>query len=216
MEKKREEENRSDDARESNSQTPEAHSVSRAEPGVQAERASPERDTKSASSEADAISLIRGDREPSAIAHIVLYQPEIPQNTGNIGRTCVATGASLWIVRPAAFRLDDASLRRAGLDYWQYVDLHIVAHWAELRERLPESDRRRYWYFSRFAQRTLWDADPGRGDGLVFGSETSGLPSSLREGAGNRAVRLPTSNRVRSLNLATTVGVAVYDIVRRG
>ncbi len=151
----------------------------------------------------------------SRFAHVVLYQPEIPQNTGNIGRSCVATGASLWIVRPAAFRLDDRSLRRAGLDYWQHLDLHTVAHWEELRERLPETPARRYWYFSRFATRPLWEAELGRGDVLVFGSETSGLPPSIREAAGPRAVRLPTSEHVRSLNLATTVGVALYDLMRR-
>lgn len=145
----------------------------------------------------------------------MLYQPEIPQNTGNIGRTCVATGASLWIVQPAAFRLDDRSLRRAGLDYWQHLDLHTVANWAELREQLPENEQRRYWYFSRFATQTLWQAELAAGDVLVFGSETSGLPPSIRQAAGPRGVRLPTSEYVRSLNLATTVGVALYDIVRR-
>lgn len=145
----------------------------------------------------------------------MLYQPEIPQNTGNIGRTCVATGASLWIVRPAAFRLDDRSLRRAGLDYWQHLDFHVAAHWTELRERLPETPERTYWYFSRFAKRSLWDAAPQHGDVLVFGSETSGLPDSLREAAGERALRLPTTEKVRSLNLATTVAVALYDVARR-
>lgn len=162
-----------------------------------------------------------GERGP--LAHVVLYQPEIPQNTGNIGRTCVAVGATMWIVRPAAFRLDDRKLRRAGLDYWQHLKLRDVENWQALRETLPESPQRKYWYLSRFAEQSFWEAPIGYGDVVVFGSETSGLPESIHAEAhaATRTVnqsallRLPTTPLVRSLNLSNTAAVVLYDLVRR-
>ena len=211
MGEKREDENRADESRGRLREKPLAESVSRGDAAPQQGPPAPVPPTPAVAGQH--ASLLEPGAGP--LAHVVLYQPEIPQNTGNIGRTCVATGASLWVVRPAAFRLDDRSLRRAGLDYWQHLDFHVADQWADLRMRLPERDGRTYWYFSRFAERTLWDAAPARGDVLVFGSETAGLPDSLREAAGPRALRLPTSGHVRSLNLATTVAVALYDVVRR-
>ncbi len=166
-----------------------------------------------------------GERGP--LAHVVLYQPEIPQNTGNIGRTCVAVGATLWIVRPAAFRLDDRKLRRAGLDYWQHLKLRDAENWQALRETLPESPQRKYWYLSRFAEQGFWEAPIGYGDVVVFGSETSGLPESIHAEAHAAAhsdsrpdnasalLRLPTTPLVRSLNLSNTAAVVLYDLVRR-
>jgi tRNA (cytidine/uridine-2'-O-)-methyltransferase len=151
--------------------------------------------------------------EPTS--HVVLYQPEIPQNTGNIGRTCVATGSKLWIVRPIPFQIDEKAVRRAGLDYWTHLNLQITDDWDQLRQALPESDQRRYWYFSRWAKRPCWDAIFNRGDVLVFGSETSGLPESIRQSAGQRALRLPTTAEVRSLNLSNTVAIAVYELLRQ-
>lgn len=146
------------------------------------------------------------------LAHVVLVHPEIPQNTGNIGRTCVAVGAKLWIVRPAGFRLDAASLRRAGLDYWQYLAWEAVPDWQTLTARLAGH---RFWYFSRHARRELYSVEMRTGDCLVFGSETGGLPDSVMAAAGDTLLRLPTSPRVRSLNLATTAGVALYELVRQ-
>lgn len=143
---------------------------------------------------------------------MVLYQPEIPQNTGNIGRTCVATGAKLWIVRPAAFQLDERRVRRAGLDYWESLNLGDVADWDQLTAALPE---RRFFYLSRFAQHSLWDVELHRGDVFVFGSETSGLPTKLLDPASAHALRLPTRPEVRSLNLATTVGIVLYEQQRQ-
>lgn len=145
-------------------------------------------------------------------AHVVLYQPEIPQNTGNIGRTCVATGAKLWIVRPTAFQLDEKRLRRAGLDYWQYLQWSDVPDWSALTESLRGH---RFYYFSRFAQRCFWDASFAHGDVFVFGSESCGLPDSLLNVSDSNALRLPTSEQVRSLNLATTVGIALYEHQRQ-
>ena len=145
-------------------------------------------------------------------AHVVLYQPEIPQNTGNIGRTCVAVGAKLWIVRPAAFQLDDTKLKRAGLDYWQHLALGDAANWQDLLEQLSPP---RLFFFSRFARRTIWDVSFQRGDTFVFGRETSGLPSSILDPEDPRSIRLPTSPHVRSLNLATTAGIVLYEQQRQ-
>jgi tRNA (cytidine/uridine-2'-O-)-methyltransferase len=145
-------------------------------------------------------------------AHVVLYQPEIPQNTGNVGRTCVAVGAKLWIVRPAGFRFDDARIRRAGLDYWEHLALGDAANWDDLIEQLSSQ---RLFFFSRFAKRTLWDAKLERGDVFVFGRESSGLPKSILDPEDPRALRLPTTPHVRSLNLGTTVGVVLYEQQRQ-
>ena len=145
-------------------------------------------------------------------AHVVLYQPEIPQNTGNIGRTCVAVGAKLWIVRPAAFQLDDAKLKRAGLDYWAHLDRGDAVNWQDLLDQIPSS---RMFFLSKFAKRTVWDADFRRGDVFVFGRESAGLPTSILDPEDPRALRLPMSPHVRSLNLATTAGIILYEHQRQ-
>jgi tRNA (cytidine/uridine-2'-O-)-methyltransferase len=146
------------------------------------------------------------------LAHVVLYQPEIPQNTGNIGRTCVATDSQLWIVQPAAFQIDEKRVRRAGLDYWQHLRWAEVPSWENLRQQLPG---KRFWYFSRFATQTIWEADFQAGDAIVFGSESSGLPRTIFDPTGPDAVRLPTDPRVRSLNLSNTVAIVLYEMLRR-
>lgn len=145
--------------------------------------------------------------------NIVLYQPEIPQNTGNIARTCVATDSKLWLVRPFGFRLSDKLVRRAGLDYWDHLQLEKVANWQELIQQLPEQ---RMWYFSRHANRHYTEADFLANDVLVFGSESSGLPDSVRNDSNsNRWLRVPTSSNVRSLNLAATVAIAIFEARRQ-
>ncbi|QDT07854.1 Putative tRNA (cytidine(34)-2'-O)-methyltransferase [Rubripirellula lacrimiformis] len=148
----------------------------------------------------------------SPTAHVVLYQPEIPQNTGNIGRTCVAVGAKLWIVRPAGFQIDDKRLKRAGLDYWQHLELGDADNWDDLVRQL---EPRRFFFLSRFATRNVWDVELRPDDVFVFGRETSGLPESILDPADPRSLRLPTSGHVRSLNLATTVGVVMYEHQRQ-
>nr|WP_315857335.1 tRNA (cytidine(34)-2'-O)-methyltransferase [Rhodopirellula sp. JC737] len=145
-------------------------------------------------------------------AHVVLYQPEIPQNTGNIGRTCVAVGAKLWIVEPASFQFDEKRVRRAGLDYWQYLDWEPVPSWEVLCQRL---DPERFFFFSKFARRTIWEADFQLGDVLVFGRETSGLPASILKPDDPRSLRLPMREQVRSLNLSVTAGIALYEHQRQ-
>jgi tRNA (cytidine/uridine-2'-O-)-methyltransferase len=149
--------------------------------------------------------------EPSSLS-IILHQPEIAENTGNVGRTCVALGAKLWLVRPLGFRLDDRRIRRAGLDYWQYLDWEAVDDWPALVGRLPE---RRLWFFTKHAARAYTDAVFAAGDGLVFGSESQGLPASLLERHADRCLRIPMRAEARSLNLAVSVAVAAYEALRQ-
>ena len=146
-------------------------------------------------------------REP--LLHIVLYQPEIPPNTGNIGRTCVAVGAKLWLVRPLGFSLDESQLRRAGLDYWPFLDYEVVDSWNDVLSRLPG---RTVWCIENPAARTVWEASFSPGDILLFGRETNGLPASIVE---QYRSQFPMYPEVRSLNLANTVCAVVYESVRQ-
>lgn len=146
------------------------------------------------------------------LLHVVLYQPDIPQNTGNIGRTCAAVGAKLWLIRPLGFRLDERHLRRAGMDYWELVDWEAVDSWSEVREKIPG---REWWALSKSGSRLVWDARFSPGDILLFGSETRGLPASILAEKPSRTLRLPMRPVVRSLNLASTVNTIVYEAVRQ-
>jgi tRNA (cytidine/uridine-2'-O-)-methyltransferase len=149
---------------------------------------------------------------PTPLLHVVLYQPDIPQNTGNIGRTCVAVGAKLWLIRPLGFQLDERHLLRAGMDYWDHLDYEVVDTWAELRDRVPTGT---VWCVENPAPRLLWEATFAPGDLLVFGSETRGLPAALLAEFRSTTVQLPMRPEVRSLNLASTVNTAVYEAVRQ-
>ncbi len=144
--------------------------------------------------------------------HIVLYRPEIAANTGNVGRTCVALGARLWLVRPLGFRLDDRHLRRAGLDYWQFLNWQAVDDFQSLCEHLPEE---RFWYFSKRAPRPYTEAAFQPGDALVFGSESQGLPAGMLAAVGQRVLHIPIRPQARSLNLSVTVGVAAFEALRQ-
>lgn len=147
-----------------------------------------------------------------SLLHIILHEPEIPDNTGNIGRTCVALGAKLWLVRPLGFQLDARQLRRAGLDYWQHLDWEAVDSWAALLERLPETP---LWFFTKHATRCYTEGDFQAGDGLVFGSESRGLPPSLLQNHADRCLRVPMAVEARSLNLSVTVGIGAYEARRQ-
>ncbi len=149
---------------------------------------------------------------PGPLLHVVLYQPEIPQNTGNIGRSCVAVGAKLWLVRPLGFKLDDRYLKRAGMDYWQHLDWEAVEDWAAIEQKLAG---RNFWLFTKSATHLTWEAEFQQGDVLVFGSESSGLPERLRLSHGVHCVKFPMHDQVRSLNLASTVNAALYEAVRQ-
>ena len=146
------------------------------------------------------------------ILHVVLHQPEIPHNTGSVGRTCVAVGAKLWLVRPLGFRLDDYYLRRAGLDYWDDLEWEVVDDWESLLARLPG----KYWLFSKTASQSYAAANFARGDVLVFGNESQGLPERLRQAHADRLLRIPIREQARSLNLSNSVAIALFEAVRQG
>ncbi len=144
--------------------------------------------------------------------HVVLHRPEIPYNTGSVGRTCVAVGAKLWLVRPLGFRVDDYHLRRAGLDYWQHLEWEVVDDWPTLLAQLPTE---RHWYFTKKATRSYAAAVLQVGDILVFGNESQGLPEELLTASADRSLRIPTRQEVRSLNLSNAVAVAAYEALRQ-
>lgn len=144
--------------------------------------------------------------------HVVLYQPEIPYNTGSVGRTCVAVGAKLWLVRPLGFRVDDYYLRRAGLDYWEHLQWEVVDDWSALQSRLSGH---RFWYFTKKSRHMFTGVTYENGDVLVFGCESQGLPDEMLESVSEQTLRIPTRPEVRSLNLSNSVAVAVYEAVRQ-
>ncbi len=147
------------------------------------------------------------------ILNIVLLQPEIPHNTGAVGRTCVAMNAKLWLVRPLGFRITDKNLRRAGLDYWQFLDWEIVDDWADLMAKLPNHER--YFYLTKTAKQPYTSVQFSLGDTLIFGSESNGLPPSLLAEHAERCLRIPIRPQVRSLNLSVSVGITAYEAWRQ-
>jgi len=152
--------------------------------------------------------------QPEPTLHVVLYQPEIPANTGAIGRTCVAAGAKLWLVRPLGFRLNDRQMRRAGLDYWEHLEWEAVDDWKHLVRRLPEAAHNP-WLFTKSAPTPYTGARFERADVLVFGSETRGLPPALLEAHSDRLLSIPMRPEARSLNLSVSAGIAVYEALRQ-
>jgi tRNA (cytidine/uridine-2'-O-)-methyltransferase len=150
------------------------------------------------------------------VLHVVLHQPEIPYNTGSVGRTCVAVGAKLWLVRPLGFRIDDYYLRRAGLDYWEHLEFEVVDDWATLLARLSvESPGMQPWLFTKTATQIYTSARFQRADIMVFGSESNGLPRTLLDSQRDRTLRIPIREQVRSLNLSNSVAIAVYEALRQ-
>ena len=144
--------------------------------------------------------------------NIVLVEPEIPQNTGNIVRTCAATGCRLHLVRPLGFEVSDKYLKRAGLDYWHFVDITYYDSVDELFEKNPNG---KFYFFSTKAAKTHSDVHYREGDFLVFGKETKGLPEPLLAAHYNDAVRIPMIGEIRSLNLSNSVAIAVYEAWRQ-
>jgi tRNA (cytidine/uridine-2'-O-)-methyltransferase len=145
--------------------------------------------------------------------HIVLVEPEIPPNTGNIGRLCLATGAHLHLVKPLGFDLDDRTLKRAGLDYWAEVQVTLWESFTALRSAQPAETR---WHFlTTKATRAYWDAEFRPGDFLVFGRETKGLPESLLAANADHCLTIPMRPQTRSLNLATATGIVLYEAMRQ-
>jgi len=150
------------------------------------------------------------------LLHVVLYQPEIPPNTGNIGRTCVAVGAKLWLVKPLGFQINEKELRRAGLDYWPHLEWEAIEDWAELAAKLAEPlANLRLWLFTKTASRPYTAAAFKKGDVLVFVSESAGLPAELLAQYAEQMLRIPMRPEVRSLNLSATAAAAMYEAVRQ-
>ena len=144
--------------------------------------------------------------------NIVLVEPEIPQNAGNIARTCAATGTKLHMIRPLGFEVSDKYLKRAGLDYWHLVDISYYDSFEELKEKYPES---RFFYFTTKARHRHSDVAFQDGDFLVFGKETKGLPEELLMKNEETCLRIPMFADARSLNLSNSVAIAVYEALRQ-
>lgn len=152
----------------------------------------------------------------TAPLHVVLVHPEIHWNTGNAGRTCLATGATLHLIEPLGFSLGEREVKRAGLDYWPHVDLRVWPSWEAFEQVLPSLGDA--WFFSTKGRQAYWDAPLAAGAGtvLVFGRETAGLPAALHARYADRFVTMPMdSPHIRSLNLSTSVGIAVYEVLRQ-
>ena len=145
--------------------------------------------------------------------NIVLVEPEIPQNAGNIVRTCAVTGSKLHMVRPLGFEVSDKYLKRAGLDYWHFVDISYYDSIEEVMDKFYTGDN--FWFFSTKSKLIHSDAKYKDGDFLVFGKETKGLPESLLEKHYDECVRIPMLNETRSLNLSNSVCVGVYEALRQ-
>ncbi len=144
--------------------------------------------------------------------HIVLIEPEIPPNTGNIGRLCLAAGAALHLVGPLGFSLDDKTLKRAGLDYWKDVDCH---RWPDLPTlQTAAGPAARFFFLTTKTDHAYWDAAFRDGDYLVFGRESKGLPEALLAASPDQCLTIPQQG-VRSLNLATAVGIVLFEAVRQ-
>jgi tRNA (cytidine/uridine-2'-O-)-methyltransferase len=148
--------------------------------------------------------------------HVVLVHPEIHWNTGNAGRTCLAVGATLHLIQPLGFSLDEREVKRAGLDYWEHVDLRVWKSWDVFEKELPALGEP--YFFSTRGTRLFWDAPLGEPGNivLVFGSENAGLPLELQQKFSDRLLALPMhSPHVRSLNLSTSVALALYEVLRQ-
>ena len=144
--------------------------------------------------------------------NVVLHEPEIPQNTGNISRTCAATDSALHLIRPLGFEVSDKQLKRAGLDYWQYLDLTYYDGWDDFKSKHPQAE---IYFFSTKARRCYTDISYGDNVFLVFGKETAGLPEALLKSDEEHCVRIPMYGDLRSLNLSNSVAIAVYEVLRQ-
>ena len=145
--------------------------------------------------------------------NVVLVEPEIPQNAGNIARTCAVTGSKLHLVRPLGFEVSDKYLKRAGLDYWNSVEIYYYDSIQEVMDKFYNGNN--FWFFSTKAKYVHSDAPYKDGDFLVFGKETKGLPESLLSAHYDECVRIPMMGEMRSLNLSNSVCVGVYEALRQ-
>jgi tRNA (cytidine/uridine-2'-O-)-methyltransferase len=144
--------------------------------------------------------------------HIALIEPQIPPNTGNIARLAAATDSSLHVIEPTGFSMDDKEVVRAGLDFWPHVDLWVHPLWRDFRDAMS---RDRCLYFSSNAERPYWEAPYASNSCLVFGNETEGMPERILEKHPEQSFTIPMDGPVRSLNLATAVGIVLYEAIRQ-
>lgn len=144
--------------------------------------------------------------------NVVLLEPEIPQNTGNISRTCAATGISLHMIEPFGFEITDAKLKRAGLDYWQYLDVHYYKNIEEFYEKNADGV---FYYFSTKAPKCYTDVSYAENSYLIFGKESAGIPEEILKSNLDKCVRIPMLEHIRSLNLSNSVAIAVYEALRQ-
>lgn len=144
--------------------------------------------------------------------HIILHQPEIPANTGNIGRTCVATGTTLHLIEPLGFHLDEKSIKRAGMDYWDKLDVTRYMNFAEFQEKHPGA---KIWYATTKAKRLYTEASFRNDDYLMFGKESAGIPEELLVEHEETCIRIPMLTEIRSLNLSNAVAVVLYEALRQ-
>ena len=144
--------------------------------------------------------------------NIVLIEPQIPPNTGNIGRMCVNLGATLHLVKPLGFDISDKAIKRAGLDYWENLDLVV---WDSLEDFLQNNSTEKMYFATTKTDNLYWDAKFEVGDFLVFGSETKGIPEWLLKENLNRCITIPMGSKGRSLNLATSVGIVTYEALHQ-
>ena len=146
--------------------------------------------------------------------NIVLHEPEIPQNTGNIARTCAATGASLHIIKPMGFAIDDRKLKRAGLDYWDKLDITYYENYEDFLAKRPDAVGNTY-YFTTKAPGSYTDIQFPDNVFIMFGKETKGLPEDILYQNKDHCIRIPMRDTIRSLNLSNSVAIAVYEIIRQ-
>lgn len=144
--------------------------------------------------------------------HLVLVEPEIPPNTGNVARLSLALGARLHLIEPLGFSIDDKMLLRAGMDYWRACDVHL---WPNLPAWKAAHSEVRCWYLTTKCEHAYWDAEFQAGDALIFGKETKGLPQSLLHANRQQTLTIPMNAEARSLNLATSVGIVAYEAKRQ-
>ncbi len=144
--------------------------------------------------------------------NIILHQPEIPANTGNIGRTCVATGTSLHLIEPLGFRLNEKEIKRAGMDYWEHLDVHRYVNFAEFQAKHPGA---KIWMATTKAKHIYTDMQFGPDDFIMFGKESAGIPEEILVEYEDTCIRIPMLQDIRSLNLSNSVAIVLYEALRQ-
>lgn len=152
------------------------------------------------------------NKKEEILMNIVLHQPEIPANTGNIGRTCVATGSSLHLIEPLGFRIGEKELKRAGMDYWEHLDVHRYMNYEEFKSMNPGA---KIWMATTKARRAYTEVEFGPDDYIMFGKESAGIPEEILVENEENCIRIPMLDEIRSLNLSNSVAIVLYEALRQ-